>query len=54
MEFLEQQPVADDVFDVVRHHRQHRADEKNAEARMVQRRKGDLLFRLCLCRCLSG
>jgi len=39
---LKQKPVAHNVLDVVRHHRQHRADEVNAEVPVMQGRKGRL------------
>jgi hypothetical protein len=34
MEFLEHHPVADDVLDIVGHHRKHEGDELDAESRM--------------------
>ncbi len=41
VKFLIQQPVADHMLDVVRHHRQHGRDEEPAKAGVLQRRKGD-------------
>ena len=32
MEFLEHHPVADDVLDIVGHHRKHEGDELDAES----------------------
>ena len=43
MKLLIQQPVADDVLDVVRHHGEHGADEIVAKVTVMERRKGDLL-----------
>ena len=43
-EFLKQQPIAHDVFDVVRHHRQHRARKEEPKVAVVQRRECDLLL----------
>ena len=43
VEFLKQQPITHDVLDVVRHHREHRVYEEEAEAPMVQRGKRGLL-----------
>ena len=43
-EFLKQQPIADDMFDVVRHHRQHRARKEEPKVTVVQRRECDLLL----------
>ena len=40
MEFLEQHPVADDVLDVVGHHRKHVGDELGAETRVTHRGEG--------------
>jgi hypothetical protein len=47
LEFAEHHPVADDVLDIVRHHREHAGDERRAEARMAQRREGLLRGRAC-------
>lgn len=44
LEFLKQHPVADHVLDVIRHHGEHRRDEKPAKAGVLQRRKGDILI----------
>ncbi len=44
-EFAEHHPIADDVLDVVRHHRQHIGDELRAVAAVTQRRKGLLCRR---------
>src|SRR6185312_14360830 len=40
MEFLKQNPVADDVLDAVGHHRQHVGAELDAEAGIAKRREG--------------
>jgi hypothetical protein len=37
MEFLKHHPVADDVLDIVGHHRNHKADELRAKARVAHR-----------------
>ena len=42
VKFLKYHPVADDVLDIVRHHREHKGDELGAEARVAHRRKGPL------------
>ena len=47
-ELLEQQPVADDMFDVVRHHRQHRPGKKESEISVVKRRECRLPWRVRL------
>jgi hypothetical protein len=43
MEFLEHHPVADDVLDIVGHHRKHEGDELDAESRVPHR--GERAFR---------
>ncbi len=43
MELLKQYPIAHDVLDVVRHHREDRVDKEVPEAAMVQRGKCELL-----------
>jgi len=42
MEFLVQEPIANDVFDVIGHHREHRRDEINTEIPVMERGEGDL------------
>jgi len=42
MKFLVHHPVADDVLDIVRHHREHKGRELGTEARVAHRRKGSL------------
>jgi hypothetical protein len=37
MEFLKHHPVADDVLDIVGHHRNRKGDELRAEARVAHR-----------------
>jgi len=44
VKFLKQQPVADDMFDVVRHHSEHGGDKKPTEVAVLQSRKGDPLM----------
>jgi len=44
LEFLKQNPVADHVLDVIRHHGEHGGDEKPAETGVFQSRKGDILI----------
>jgi hypothetical protein len=47
VEFLEQQPVADDMLNVIGHHREHRADKEEAEVAMVKRRKSKVFSGFC-------
>ena len=49
LEFLEHHPVADDVLDIVGHHRQGVGDELGAEAGMAQRGEGSPGRRACSC-----
>ena len=50
MKFLEKNPVADDMFYVIRHHREHARDKVHSEIAMVKRRKGDpFVFFLIYC-----
>jgi hypothetical protein len=42
MELLKQHPIADDVLDVVGHHRHYVSEELGAKARMAQCREGSL------------
>ena len=46
MEFLVKQPVADDVLNAVRHHRQHGRDKVGAKIFVMQRGESDFLARL--------
>jgi hypothetical protein len=39
MEFLKHHPVADDVLDIVGHHRKHEGDELGAKPRVAHRRE---------------
>ena len=41
MEFLVQEPITNDVFDVIGHHREHRRDEINAEIPVMERGQVD-------------
>jgi hypothetical protein len=43
--FLVQQPIADDMLDIIGHHRQHGANEVNPEVLVMQRGKGNFLGR---------
>ena len=45
-ELLKQQPVAHDVLDVVRHHREHRVYKEEPEAAVVKRSKRELFVGL--------
>ena len=49
MEFLKHHPVADDVLDVVRHHRQDVGEELGTESRMTHGREGSLRGRRLGC-----
>jgi hypothetical protein len=40
---LEENPIADHVLDIVRHHRQHRGKEKTTEVAVLQSSEGDFL-----------
>jgi hypothetical protein len=40
---LEEHPIADHVLDVVRHHRQHRGNEKTTEVAVLQGSESDFL-----------
>jgi hypothetical protein len=42
MKFLKHHPVADDVLDIVGHHRKHEGRELGLESPMAHRRKGAL------------
>ena len=43
VKFLIEEPIADDVLDIIGHHGQHGADEIVAKVTVMERRKGDLL-----------
>ena len=43
LKFLIEQPVADHMLDIVRHHRQHGADEVQTKILVMERRKSDFL-----------
>ena len=47
MEFLKHHPVADDVLDIVGHHRNRKGDELRAEARVAHRSERSLRRRRC-------
>lgn len=48
LKFLIQQPVTDDMLDIVSHHREHGADEVNAKILVMKRGKGNLVSRRIL------
>src|SRR5215831_18836222 len=48
VEFLEQQPITDNVLDVVRHHRQHRSNKEESEVSVVKRGECELFSRASL------
>ena len=50
MEFLKKEPVTDDVFDVVRHHREHRPYKEKTKIALMKRGEGNLFSRLVFCR----
>jgi hypothetical protein len=45
MKLLKQQPLADDVLDVVRHHGEHGGHEEKTKIPVLQRGKRDFSFR---------
>jgi hypothetical protein len=45
VKLLKQQPVTDDVLDIVRHHGEHGGDKEPTEVTMLQSREGDSLMR---------
>ena len=51
MEFLEHDPVADHVLDIVGHHREYEGGELRPKAGMAHRRKGPHLSRRGLAPC---
>jgi hypothetical protein len=45
VKLLKQQPVTDDVLDIVRHHGEHGGDKEPTEVTMLQSREGDSFMR---------
>jgi len=45
VKLLKQQPITDDVLDIVRHHGEHGGDEEEAEIAVMQSREGRLFCR---------